>query len=59
MEDLLNSYFAPNFPEDKGDRALFSLNRTYARGLENKKPTNAMELKKASKCIMANKLQPG
>lgn len=43
MADFLNSYFAPNFAEDKGDRALFSLHRTYSRGLENWKPTNAIE----------------
>lgn len=46
MADLLNCYFASNFPEDKGDRALFSLHRTYSRGLENRKPTTAIEQKK-------------
>lgn len=45
MADLLNSYFAPNFPEDKGDRASFSLHRTYSGGLENRKPTTAIEQK--------------
>lgn len=46
MADLLSSYFAPNFPEDKGDRASFSLHRTYSGGLENRKPTTAIEQKK-------------
>lgn len=58
MADLLNSYSAPNFPEDKGDRAFFSLHRTYSRGLENRKPTTAIE-QNALKVYYANKLQPG
>lgn len=40
---LLSSYFAPNFPEDKEDKALFSSHRSYSRGLENRKPTTAIE----------------
>jgi len=46
MADLLESSFAPNFPEDKEDWVLFSSHRTYSRGLENRKPTTATEWKK-------------
>lgn len=43
MAELLSSYFSPNFPEDKEDGALFSSHKTYSRGLENRKPTTAIE----------------
>lgn len=56
MADLLNSYFAPNFPEDKGDRVLFSLHRTYSRGLENRKPTITIDQKKSLKIYYGKKI---
>lgn len=58
MSDLLNSYFAPNFPEDKGDRALFSLHRTYSRGLENRKPTITIDPKKPQNILWQTNYSP-
>lgn len=54
MADLLNSYFASAFSEDKEYGELLSNGRTYSRGLENGKPnTTILSKKKATKYTVA------